>query len=184
MPPVSTINSLDELAVDLLNVCVSALDLTDAGTPTLDDGVTPNAFVCHAEPAWDCEQLVVYVDGLSEEATEPQTTSAVPGQRVMRAGVILATLRAQVIRCSPKPDEDGNPPSPVDLIAFAHQANQDAWAIWNVTSQAMKTGVLADRCAGVHRDGAIPANDEGGYGGWTFTWRIPLPGIPAAQAST
>jgi hypothetical protein len=90
--------------------------------------------------AWDCEQLTVALASITTGGTVA-SVNILP-QLGSGAGVGLlrqATWAIQVVRCSPTPDEDGNPPSVDELTAAADLQLDDA----GMLSQALVNLVAA-----------------------------------------
>lgn len=154
-----------------LGAAADALALTDAGAPALQ-------FVSPGPPAFDCCPFVsTHGFTLAEAPTSTPGGPLAASARVQNVAVLLYSVVVTAIRCVPVPDSNGNPPSAEAQALAARAINQDIWALWNRLSADLRSGYLADRCPGAFRDGALAVNNSGGCGGWTLTFRVPLPGL-------
>lgn len=84
--------------------------------------------------AWDCEQVTVALSTITTGSGTGQVN--VTPQLGTNAGMGLiryATWAVQVVRCSPTPDDEGNPPSVDQLDGAAQSSLTDA----GLLSQAM-----------------------------------------------
>lgn len=77
--------------------------------------------------SWDCEQLVVGLAGIGW-GTAPDTAmgSQKAGIGVFSRGVRHAVYSVQLVRCTPTPGEDGEPPSAERLMAAGLRFQRDA----------------------------------------------------------
>lgn len=167
----STVDTLSQYALDVLEVAEEALATTDGGTPD-------RSYVDAAPPAWDCcPFLNVYVAALAEAPTAPVTPAEATAQRTSFGSIILATYVITAVRCAASIGPD-NLPSVLDLNTVASHVQQDGWALWNGLRHAVACGRLFDTCTGVHFDGGRPINTQGGCVGWVFQIRAMVPGIP------
>lgn len=88
--------------------------------------------------AWDCEQLTVSLQGIgwgpatSAAANSPRTGS--PASTMSVRHVVLAVT---LVRCTPTPDEEGDPPDAAELDAAGRLFMRDA----GLLSQAIVTYV-------------------------------------------
>jgi hypothetical protein len=172
--PVSTVDSLNDLCVQMLAAIEAALATTDAGVPG-------RQFVSAGTPAFDCcPFFCVHSLTLGLADTQPLFPPLEPAQRAHRASVNLAALHAYVIRCVPVSNDAGVPPAAADLTASGKAINQDGWAVWNHLKQAVRDKTLFPGTkTDVFFDGAVALDPAGGCGGWLFTVRVELGGIPA-----
>lgn len=173
----STITSLTDLAELLLTTSEVSLAATTAGTPAL-------SYISPSSPAFDCcPALIVHVQGLSEEVTSPTSPVAATGMRDRYARIILAQLVISALRCAPRVQVDGSVLT-TDIEAAAVEVQEDAWALWNGITCAIKNGTFQDLCSIVHLDRAMPISEQGGCVGWQFILRTAIGGIPCVESST
>lgn len=172
---VSTVSSMYDLAVDLLDAVVAAMGTTDAGPPE-------RSFVALGAPAWEtsCSQAAVQVLTLTEEGTRDLSPPMQPGFRHSRGRVNLVGMTAWSVRCiqaSQGNAQTYGPASDAQLSAEARAGYEDGWAIWNHINRAVRDGSLfGGPCADVHMDLGVPVTPAGGLGGWQFTLRVELNG--------
>jgi hypothetical protein len=122
--------------------------------------------------AWDCDQVSVALAGVTTGSAAGQVNVA--PQLGAMAGVGLprfATWSVQVIRCTPNPDEDGNPPPAEKLNAAG------AWGLVDVGLLSQCFVLMAATAISTQRDwlpigGTINAGQvaslgpQGGYHGY------------------
>jgi hypothetical protein len=165
----SDVTSLTALAEELLATAVAALTTTDAGAPALQ-------YLSPAPPVFDCcPAVMVHVDQLSEESTSPTFPPAATGQRDRYGRIIEASLVITAIRCAAKPVKGSVSVAEIQAVAAAVQ--QDAWALWNGVSCAVRSGTFKDLCSYVHYDRARTVIEQGGCVGWQMTVRAQIDGI-------
>ncbi len=175
MPP-SDIDSLTDLAEQLLATAANALLATDAGPP-VDQYMSP------AAPAFDCcPALIVHVASLQEEITSPTGPPPVTGMRNRYGSIILAQMIVNVLRCAVSPLPNGSVPLAA-VTADARMVQQDGWALWNGINCAIKNGIFEDLCSIVHIDRAGVVPEQGGCVGWQMWIRAEIGGIPCPEAS-
>ena len=173
----STITGLTTLTSSLLAVAAAALDDTTAGAPDL-------VYVSPAAPAFDCcPALIVNVASLSEESTSPLTPPAATGRRSSYGRIALAQLVLSALRCAPRVQQDGSVLTS-DIEAVAVTVQEDAWALWNGVTCAIKNEVFLDLCSDIHIDRAVQIREQGGCVGWEFAIRAELGGIPCLPESS
>lgn len=168
----STIETLSQYADDLLQVCEDAIALTQAGVPE-------RVYVSPAPPAFDCEQLTLFVNGLFEAPTSPLAPIEETALRGKFGNVILVSYIIDVVRCSASGTLTA-PPAASALTAVAHTVEDDMFSLWNGVRHAHEDGDIFDGCLGVHFDGITPLRDEGGFCGCEMRLRASIPGIPNA----
>lgn len=174
---VSTITSLTDLADLTLTVSTTALATTTAGAPAI-------RYVSPAAPAFDCcPALIVNVAALGEEVTSPTNPLPATGMRDKYGRIILATLVISALRCAPKVQADGSVLT-ADISAVAVEVQEDAWALWNGITCAIKNAVFKDLCSVVHLTSSMSIAEQGGCVGWQFVLRTEIGGIPCAEPST
>lgn len=167
----STVSTLFDLAVDLLEAGADALATTEAGPPA-------KAYISPGVPTFDalCDTLVVYGATLTEEATSPLNPPPSPGWRHRRGRINLAGLTAVSARCA-LPSGGEVVPSGPELTAASRVILEDGWAMWNTVTQKIKDGTLFDgKCSDVHFDGGISLMSEGGLVLWQMTVRVEIGG--------
>lgn len=169
-------------AADLFAMAVELLEATEAALTELGSPIS-RAFVSPALPALDCcPQLTVHVGGAGEGDTSPLQPPLQPGHRIPTTGnVNLVQLTITVVRCTPGPDNAGNPPPAADIEASAQESLNDLWAIWNHLRTAHRDGSLFDAPAGpggreFFFDPAFPINIAGNCCGWQIPFRVSLGG--------
>ena len=174
---VSTVTSLYDLAVDLLDAVVAAMATTDAGAPT-------RSYVSLGEPAFGpeaCDQAAVQVQGLTEGQTFPTIPPEITGQRSRYGRINEATMIAYAVRCVPVSDGNNQiyaPLTDAELNGMAQQAYEDGWAIWNYVNYAIRNGTLfGGPCGITHFAGGTSYTPEAGLGGWRFQCRVALDGF-------
>lgn len=167
---VSTIETLSLYADELLTVCENSLFLTDAGVPG-------RVYVSPSAPAFDCEQLTVYISAVNEAPTSPFSPSEETALRGKFGNLILVSYVVTVIRCSANMGNLSTFPSEANLTRVAHTLQDDAFALWNGLRHAHANGEIFDGCLGLHFDGIVPTRDEGGYVGCEMRVRASIPGI-------
>lgn len=173
----STVTSLYDLAAELLSVSETALATTAAGTPAL-------AYLAPATPVFDCcPALIVNVGALSEEVTSPTAPIAATGQRDRYGRIILATLVVTALRCAPKPLKDGSVTVAANEAATL-EVLEDAWALWNGITCAIKNDTFEGLCSYVHIQQSVSIQEQGGCVGWQFTLRAEIGGIPCVESGT
>lgn len=173
----TTITGLTDLADLLLTTAEAALAATTAGTPTL-------SYVSPAAPAFDCcPALIVHVAALGEEATSPLSPVGATGLRDQYGRIILAQLVISALRCAPKVQQDGSVLT-TDIEAVAVEVQEDAWALWNGVTCAIKNGTFEDLCSIVHIDRSASISEQGGCVGWQFAIRAEIGGIVCVEPGT
>lgn len=171
----STVASMYDLAVDLLDAVVAAMGTTIGGPPN-------RKFVSLGPPAWEtsCAQAAVQVLGLTEEGTRDTSPAMQTGFRHARGRVNLVGLTAFAVRCIQASQDNSQnymPASDAQLSVEARAAYEDGWAIWNHVTQLIKHDLLfSGPCGDVHFDGGVPLPPAGGLGGWQMTFRVELGG--------
>lgn len=165
---------LTELARDLHSACEQILAFTDAGSPAL-------SYVSPGPPAIDCCEdgvgdgmLVVHVDGLGEEATQPVDTLG-SGRRARLNRQNFAIYIITVTRCVPL-GENGELADLDHIEAAQAKVGDDAWALWNGLMARVRDGLLFTLCQSFKMVNAVPLPIEGGCAGWRITVQAYLPG--------
>lgn len=173
----STVTSMYDLAVDLLDAVEAAMATTAEGAPV-------TSYVSLGEPAWGpeaCSQAVVQVLALGEGQTSPVSPAEITGIRHPPGHhVNEVSLVAYAVRCLFVSEGNVSPYQPLtvnSLSAAAKQAYEDGWAIWNYINRAIKSqSLFGGQCQIVHFVGGQPINPEAGLGGWRFGLRVELDG--------
>lgn len=180
--PPSTPNSFFEFAQELLDVADECTALTVGGQISL----IPKArvYVSPGDPAFDCcPMLAVSGSSLGEDYAVTTQVGAPSnrghGAAYQRSNLVGFTI--WVLRCTPVPDKNGNPPSVARLDASAQKVLQDAWCIWNGVMQAIRDDLLwGGRCTEIYFDQAVQITPQGGCAGFRIPLRAHLGGIPVA----
>lgn len=155
------------VARQVLDLVAAALDATPAGAPDrryVSDGPLV---------AWDCEQLVVAVEGtVSHDGDLMVETPGPVNCLVMRA----ATLGVWIVRCAPTVEDDGTPPPADDIDANAAVMLADPTVMLDAIVTAYQAGELAGAfgLALLGWDGVGP---EGGLVGGVLRVRVDLTAV-------
>lgn len=175
----SDITSLTDLADALLSVSLASIATTTAGTPA-----NYVSYISPAAPAFDCcPGLIVHVSSLSEESTSPLSPPASTGMRDKYGRIILAQFVITALRCAPMPQQDGSVLQN-DIEAVAVEVQEDAWALWNGITCAVKNNVFMDLCSIMHLDRSVSISEQGGCVGWQMVLRAEIGGIPCLEPTT
>lgn len=167
----STVNTLFELATELLAAGDDALASTDAGAPA-------TTYISPGVPTYDytCDTLAVYVGGLTEEATSPLNPTPSTGWRHRRGRINLAGLTIVSARCGITTVE----PTAAQITAAAKANYDDGWALWNVITQKIRDDDLfGGSCADVHFDGGLSLTPQAGLVLWQMNLRVEIGGYLA-----
>lgn len=101
----------------------------------------PHRFLAPGTPrdiAWDCEQMVVALEGIGwGQALDMNQESQRPGSPFSVSALRHAVFEIQIVRCTPSPNDMGEPPSVAQLDAAGRQCMRDA----GLLSQALVTMV-------------------------------------------
>lgn len=165
---------LHELAAELRDVCVEALD-TIPGYETELEGAPDRVFVSPGAPVADCcEFLAVHVNSLADRFARPNDAGA-PKLNIPR-------LVVTSMRCVPV-GEGLDPPSVEDLELAARQLNADAWALWNHIYNLITAEQFLTRCAHVAFVQMQSIAPMGGCAGWQLAFDAQLDGYPEEIAT-
>jgi hypothetical protein len=178
-PAPSTIDTLGDYAVELLQVCEAAIAKTDAGP-------IDRAFISPGNPALDCpEQLTVNLSSIAYDTTQPTIPPPAPGHRSAKrfGSLILATYKITAVRCIPVGRGPNvnlyQPPTPAEQQAAALSIVQAAWSCWNDITNAVAAGtIFGGPCKAVYLDALAPLEPSGGSAGWTLQVRAAIDGYP------
>lgn len=163
----------------LYDLCREYLDAASAAISLTVGGPIGRTYIAAGPPAFDCEQVTVYAGGPAEATTEPLNPPLVPGYRVDVTGrVNLIAMTCTILRCSPSPDNRGNPPAVAALDAAARASLGDVWAVWNHIATLRLAGQLwMPKTRAVFYDPAQMVNTSGGISGWQIPLRVELEGF-------
>lgn len=168
---------LHDLATEFLAACVEALD----SIPTFDAtllGAPARRFVAPGPVALDCcEQLAVYVGGVTEGDSSPSFPKASTA-RINR--VILSVVAS---RCVPVPDANGNPPPAGEMEESSKQINADQWALWNHIYNLIGAEELFSLCCDVIWGQLVPLSPNGGCGGSRLSITVCFDGYDGVQGT-
>lgn len=164
--PETSLAQLTTVSQAILDTTVIILNTTPAMAPD-------SQFLTPSRPAFDCEFVAVQVSRLAEETTLPLSSVPITGNRNRFGNIILATFIIYVVRCAPQMYGE-NAPTDAAKTASATTVQEDGWAIWNGWRE--EQGIVFDNCQGVHFDGGLPIQEEGGFVGWTFQLRAMIEG--------
>lgn len=167
---------LYDLAKELLDFCVVALDELPAGAPD-------RRYVAFGLPAIDCEQLTVHTFQMGEASTVPQESvmdtfrRANPYPRLNIDYLVVTIVRD----CYPGPTLGSTPTTPDvdDLVAASQVLYADGWQIWNAVKAGIEDGELFTRagCRFIGWQPMQPLGPEGNTAGWTFPLLVQLDGF-------
>lgn len=156
--------TIREMAESILGAIV---DHYTAAAVTLPE----RRYVAPGDPtqiAWDCEQLVVAVQGVGwGQATNAATLSPKIGSQVSATAVRHVVFDVALVRCTPS---DGDPDTGLVPAAEIHAAGLDFMIDVGHMSQALVAACAAvraglDRAALVEPGAVNPAGPSGGYHG-------------------
>lgn len=118
-------------------------------------------YVSNGLPAWDCEQVAVYVETVSPTLGDP----AVPfiQARVLPLGMRGAQIAIGIVRCVPVMDNDANPPPVIDEEGAALAIYRDPVVTLDAIRLAIGDGIPG--CGGATYLGWTNLNAQGGLGG-------------------
>lgn len=163
------------LALEYLQACQDALSASPGGP-------VGYAYVAPGPPAWDCEQLTVYVGGPVVGDTLPLQPPLQPSHRIAQTGeMLMVQMVATVLRCAPV-TPDGSPAPSSEWDATSQVTLGDVWAIWNGLRHAYLAETLFPpvHAGGSKRefrfDPAVPIAISGGLAGWQVPVTVNLPG--------
>jgi hypothetical protein len=171
---VASVDDLYALAELWLEASVDALTYTDAGPPE-------RAYVSPGQPPIDCEQLVVWCQTLGESPFQSGAGAEARSKAINRGGLAKLRLQIQVVRCVPNGTTTNGrftPPTAADLAGSALLIDSDGWALWLGLNRHLKHagGLLYEACSGAEREGWEKLVPQGGFGGWTGGYRVPVNG--------
>lgn len=173
-PPVaSTVDTLYDLAGELLGFAAAALD-------TITPGAPDRQYVAMSAPVLDCEQLTVHVYQVGEGATDPGDSPlsrferAVKFPRLDLSFMVLTLARD----CYPGPTGANltKPPSVADLNAAALSIMRDGWLLWNSIPAALRAGELWGSCHFTGWEPLLPIPPSGKIAGWTMGLQVQIDG--------
>lgn len=163
----ATVDSLNQLAGELLAVAASAVASTDAGAAAA-------TYLSPGIPSLDreCDTVAVWVAAIGQENTLPRSPSV--GQRLRFGWINLVTFNVLAARCL---GYGKAVPSVAVMNAAAAKVQQDGWALWNAIPAAV---IDNDLFGGICRDVKVlpiqPLTPQGNMGGWTLTVQAGLDG--------
>lgn len=127
--------------------------------------------VSQGPPAWDCEQLVVWLQRVRPRLIGGQTKCAV---------VLVAEYHIGILRCVPTMRNDGTPPAAADLTSSATGLYTDAAEIQQELLANWLDGTLLASVSHPTPCQIVTVGDltalapAGGFAGWDFTLTIQL----------
>lgn len=167
---------LFDLADELLNACIEALDTIPDFNPSLE-GAPPRAFVAPGRPAADCcPQLTVHSVGI----TEDQIGAPVPGRSYMTSRLNQVTLAVTLFRCAPSAE---TLPTQAEMTAVSTQTNADGWALWNHLYNMIRNAELFSECGETKFGPLTSLPPEGGCVGWYWPIEVRLDGYVETPSS-
>lgn len=152
----------------LYNVARAALDIVAAAYVDLDVDLPERQYVADGTPAWDCEQVVVYVERTFSGLAD-QETVAIQECLLIRS----ASLWVEVVRCVPVLDDRGDAPAADDIEASAQVILADPLIITNALVAAYRAGTFGG-CKGLVLEGWESLGPEGGLAGGRQRFRYQL----------
>lgn len=171
---------LYDLAEELLEVCVQALDSVEDFPPPQPDDYQPGApdrrFVSpHAPIADCCEFLAVHVNNITDAFARTGASGGGGGAEKANVPSLIATL----LRCVPVGTGEGQnytPPPTAQLEAAARLLYADAWALWNHIYNLIRADEFLTKCQRVDFVSMQSIAPEGGCGGWQLAFVTELHG--------
>lgn len=180
-------SDLQDLAVELLDASIEALDAIPSLAPGLE-GAPERAFVNPGRPALEgCDQLVVHVDSVIMAPLQPG--GLLDGRRNVTGTLNHVRLVVTISRCLIDTRNQNSQiamlePRPTgDLQATAEQTNADGWALWNHLYWLWSSGGFLSICTELFFEGMRALPEEGDRAGWTLTLRATLNGYDDVPSS-
>lgn len=155
--------SVRDLLDDLLVEAVTSLSTTEGA-----DDPPERQYVSHGTVTWDCDLLAVHLVRVAPKLLDP---------RAERCAIVhMASIAVTLLRCIPKPDDRGNPPSPDELDEANRQLAVDGWALWKGLTRAWAEGSWPSGvpCKNVKWGGLEPLAPSGGLAGWRVEATVQL----------
>lgn len=128
-------------------------------------------YVSDGQPAWDCEQCVVYVERVFPGLSDMELPQAIDP-----AGVRSARLWVEVVRCTPTLDDAPTYPSPTEIESNAMLVLADSVLTWQAIRVAQQAGDLG-ACHSLVLDDWQALGPAGGYAGGRLGLRIQLDSV-------
>lgn len=157
-------DAVEVLLVDLLTEAVTALiAATEADDPP------ERQYVGHGAIVWDCDQLTTHLLRVRPRLLgDPRTQKCALAHDVQMA--------VTLIRCWPRPDDRGNPPTPDTIDAAGRQLAVDGWALWKGLTRAWSEGSWPTDipCSRVTWGVLEPLAPSGGFAGWRLEVAVQL----------
>ncbi len=150
-----------QCAVMLLAQVKAQVAATAAGLPA-----NVRSCVVPGQLAWDCCELLA-VEWLGNFFTSALPTPSQQTDDGCKA-MLGMTFRVTVLRCTPLPDDAGNPPSCTDLDAAAQIQFIDSLAVTRGVAFASKALEDANTVLSYSFGGAVPTGPQGGCVGVTM----------------
>lgn len=160
--------TLYDAARGVLDASLAALAAEGLSAPS-------RSYVSVGQAAFDCDQLVVWVDPVEPyRRPEPNPAARRGGPKVAQASLIIERAR-----CVPVPASVDQPPPAAVIDAEALALYQDAWTIYRGLEQRLQpewTGdpLLGGACRPAGLEGMKPIEPGGGVWGWHFLLRVQL----------
>lgn len=167
--------SLYDLAAELLARAVAALATTPSGAPA-------RQLVSVGDPAYDCCPLVsVHVRAGDRAGYGPAQSAGDSMHRSRTTTVNLFSFTITTLRCVPVMQGGAGgimAPTPADLSASAAEVYRDGWTLWNCLSRDLRAGTLWQGypVRELELGPIVPANTQGGCGGWLLLLTAALDG--------
>lgn len=160
-PPTGSDLILYQCSAALLTYVKAQLAATTAGLPA-----NVRSCVVPGQLAWDCCELVA-VEWIGNFFTNslPSTAQETDDGCTAMLGM---TFRVTALRCSPQPDDSGDPPTCVALDAAAQIQFVDALAVTRGVAFASKALEDANTVLSYAFGGAVPTGPQGGCVGVTM----------------
>lgn len=155
--------AVSDLLDDLLAEAVNSLNTTDGADPPPE-----SQFVAQGTVAWDCDLLAVHLVRLEPKLLDP---------RAERCAIVhMARVAVTLLRCVPKVDDNGQPPSPAEMDTANRQLAVDGWALWKGLTRAWADGSwpIGIPCKNVKWGGLEPLAPSGGLAGWRVEATVQL----------
>lgn len=146
--------AIRDLLDDLLAEAVNAITATGASP------APERQLVSHGSVTWDCDLVAVHLLHVRPKVLDTRTE---------RCAVIhVATLAVTLLRCYPKVDDRGTPPTAEALTNAGQDLATDGQALWKGLTRAWAEGSwpVGIPCSRVTWGVLEPLAPSGGFAGW------------------
>lgn len=153
----------------LYDACAATLAAVVAHYSTLGVELPARRYVNSGEPAWDCDQVVVY-----PETTVPGLSTTITNEPLRPCTYFrTATLYIEIARCVPVESGNGRPPTVDRLDEAARRLLADPVDVANGILAANRSGTLGG-FDGISLGSWDALGPQGGFGGGRQTIQFQL----------